>query len=163
MVLLKVLHSSSNSSSKLSIICIYRLHIIGTQSSSGSLSNVSMSLPHSLISSNGTTATFLTNSADISSWAATLPAGTKVWDDQKLYKQKTFNQVKCKIITITKKLMPMTLNQKRYLCFNWSDNLVVNQFVRSIEQVVSKYVLTAMTTSILYHVLDSTWTMKKLY
>ena len=37
-----------------------------------------MSLPHSLISSNGTTATFLTNSADISSWAATLPAGTKV-------------------------------------------------------------------------------------
>ena len=38
----------------------------------------SVSLPHSLISSNGTTATFLTNSADISSWAATLPAGTKV-------------------------------------------------------------------------------------
>ena len=38
----------------------------------------STTLPHSLISSNGTTATFLTNSADISSWAATLPAGTKV-------------------------------------------------------------------------------------
>lgn len=38
----------------------------------------SVSLPHSLISSNGTTATFLTNSSDISSWAATLPAGTKV-------------------------------------------------------------------------------------
>ena len=33
---------------------------------------------HGLISSNGTTATFLTNSTDISSWAATLPAGTKV-------------------------------------------------------------------------------------
>jgi len=41
-------------------------------------SEASVSLPHSLISSNGTTATFLTNSADISSWAATLPAGTKV-------------------------------------------------------------------------------------
>ena len=43
-----------------------------------SISEASVSLPHSLISSNGTTATFLTNSADISSWAATLPAGTKV-------------------------------------------------------------------------------------
>ena len=51
----------------------------------------SVSLPPSLLSSvagagagggpsvpSGTTATFLTNSADISSWAATLPAGTKV-------------------------------------------------------------------------------------
>ena len=35
-------------------------------------------LTQGLISSNGSTATFLTNSADISSWAATLPAGTKV-------------------------------------------------------------------------------------
>ena len=53
-----------------------------------SISEASVSLPHSLISSNGTTATFLTNSADISSWAATLPAGTKVWDDQKLHQTK---------------------------------------------------------------------------
>merc|ERR1719348_1711131 len=39
---------------------------------------ISSSGQHGLISSNGTTATFLTNSTDISSWAATLPAGTKV-------------------------------------------------------------------------------------